>query len=417
MAAFHALLGPAGPFLVVPLAGGAAIWLAFALGRAHGAPGAGLAASALLATHPSFLFQLLQPMSDVPVTAAWLLAAVAALRGRPGLSGLATACALLIRPNLLPMAVPMAALAIAAREAGVTPMAAVRHWTAGVLPGVIVVSALHTVWYGAPWRSGYGQADALFGWANVLPNLARYAYRAFETGGLLVVPLALAAGFRPQGQPRRAVWLWWVAAVNVIAYLPYFVFVEWHYLRFLLPALALLLPSGLAVLDRGLARLPAGRTWALASLVALQCGWQLHVAEAHDVFRVAATERRYALTAGWVKQQTPPDAVLVTFQQSGSLALNASRSVIRWDLLPAGALDEAITAARDLRRPVWIVLEAWERPAFQALHGRTTFGRLDWPPAAVVRATMPVHVYDLAHRDRYRRGQSIPTAYVSERRR
>ena len=59
---------------VVPLCGALALWWTFAIGRRLGEPGAGAAAALLVAGSPTFLFQLTQPMSDVPATAAWLLA-------------------------------------------------------------------------------------------------------------------------------------------------------------------------------------------------------------------------------------------------------------------------------------------------------------------------------------------------------
>ncbi len=101
------LLGRDGPFFVVPLLGGVAIVAAFLLGRRAAGAMCGLATAALLLTSPVFSFQLKEPMSDVPVTAWWLLAILLASRNTPGLilaGGMAAAAAIVTRPNLVPLA-------------------------------------------------------------------------------------------------------------------------------------------------------------------------------------------------------------------------------------------------------------------------------------------------------------------------
>ena len=63
-------------------------------------------AAVLLAFTPVFLFQSIQPMSDVPVTAAWMLCFLLAHRNaRRSWAGIACALAVLIRPNLAPLAI------------------------------------------------------------------------------------------------------------------------------------------------------------------------------------------------------------------------------------------------------------------------------------------------------------------------
>ena len=67
MAAFRAV--HASEFLVVPLLGALAVWLTFLIGRRIDSPATGAAAAALLVSSPTFLYQVVQPMSDVPATA------------------------------------------------------------------------------------------------------------------------------------------------------------------------------------------------------------------------------------------------------------------------------------------------------------------------------------------------------------
>ena len=83
----------------------------FLLGRHLAGPAAGLLAAALSAASPTFLIQLFQPMNDVTAAALWAAALVAAISAgaRGTLSaaagaGLLTAAALVVRPNLVPLA-------------------------------------------------------------------------------------------------------------------------------------------------------------------------------------------------------------------------------------------------------------------------------------------------------------------------
>src|SRR5215471_11503289 len=64
--------GKAAVFLVVPLCAALAVWLTFVVGCRLDDEVTGAAAALLLACSPIFLYQAVQPMSDVPATALWL---------------------------------------------------------------------------------------------------------------------------------------------------------------------------------------------------------------------------------------------------------------------------------------------------------------------------------------------------------
>src|SRR6185295_957165 len=84
MALLQAIAGACGAFLVVPLSGALTVWLTFTLGRrVFDAPAVSLWGATLVATSPVFLYQLMNAMSDVSVTAAWMLALVLAVIGWP----------------------------------------------------------------------------------------------------------------------------------------------------------------------------------------------------------------------------------------------------------------------------------------------------------------------------------------------
>jgi hypothetical protein len=412
-----------GPFLVVPIAGGLAVWLVFAIGRSLGHPGSGLAAATLFATFPSFLFQLLQPMSDVPVTTAWLLSAFAALTGRPALSGAAAGLAVLVRPNLLVTAVPLAIAAASNSRFDISSaphFRSVVRWLLAFAPAIVIVAVLHSLWYGAPWRAGYGEATDLFALIHIGGNIERYSAWLLATGGLLVVVLVWAI-VRPPLTPAadrfRPAMFVLAAVATVCAYLPYYNFEEWTYLRFLLPAVALLLPMGAASLSHTCAgRLPATAVLLIATLVVVsQSAWQLSGASHRSVFRLPMLEQRYGLTADWLRARTPATAVILCSQQSGSVALNASRSVFRWDLAPPDSLDQLVAAIEATGRTAWILVEAWEQPAFAARHGRSRLGTLDWPPAAEVRSEVQVRVHRVADRAVFHAGSAVATDYVAAR--
>ena len=161
------------------MAGLMAAWL-IAVPRT-GYPGAALVVTSL-ATLPPFLYQALQPMSDVPALAAWLVAlALASRLSAPALAGaaVATLLAVVIRPNLAPLvlvvawqawqAVP-AASAKRRRLALVRPLVVV----AAALAGVAAVAVVQASLYGSPLQSGYGRASELFALRYVPENLRLY---------------------------------------------------------------------------------------------------------------------------------------------------------------------------------------------------------------------------------------------------
>ena len=104
MALPHAVAGTTGAVLVVVLSAGVAVWATGALAGRLGGGVAALIAATLVATSPTFLYHAFQPMSDVPVTAAWIVCWLQVARAAPASGGLAAAVAALIRPNLAPLA-------------------------------------------------------------------------------------------------------------------------------------------------------------------------------------------------------------------------------------------------------------------------------------------------------------------------
>ena len=83
MAPFLIAGGPAGMFLVIPLCG-AVLVIGTCLLGSRVSRGVGLASAAVTAASPIVLYQVIQPMSDVPAAAFWVLALAAATAGSGG---------------------------------------------------------------------------------------------------------------------------------------------------------------------------------------------------------------------------------------------------------------------------------------------------------------------------------------------
>ena len=85
------------------------------MGRRLAGPFVGAAAAVLLATSPTFLFEITAPASDVAATFWWSLALFALMfdsRSAAFGAGAATGMAILTRPNVAPLALVLAAPAI-----------------------------------------------------------------------------------------------------------------------------------------------------------------------------------------------------------------------------------------------------------------------------------------------------------------
>jgi 4-amino-4-deoxy-L-arabinose transferase-like glycosyltransferase len=254
------LLHPSAVFLFVPFCAVVAVWVCWQLGRAMGEPLAGGLAAALLAVSPTFTYQAIQPMSDVPVAAFWTGALLLAASTRPraaAAAGLAAGLAVLIRPNLAPLLVLVAAAAAWARGERRPRRALVT--LAAAAPAIVALGAIQYVRFGSPFGSGYGTVEELFSLAYIRPNLERYPRWMIEAHTWFIAlwiaaPLAIV---RLPVAGRALAWIGYLFAGAVaVAYLPYIYFQpqEWFYTRFLLPAIPLMILLGMLLVLQAMRR-------------------------------------------------------------------------------------------------------------------------------------------------------------------
>jgi hypothetical protein len=417
--------GQRAAFAAVPVFGALLVWATYAVGSRYGAR-IGVAAAVLAACSPVFLYQVVQPMSDVPAAALWLgaVAAATATGRRHALwAGLATSAAILMRPNLLPIGCAIGLyLLMRPERTWRQRIRAAGVYAAAALPGCLAVAALQNAFFGSPLTSGYGSFEALFGLEHVGPNLQRYATWLLETHTPALV-LALAAVWLLPGALTAL--LLGMFAVNLALYLPYIEFEDWSFIRFLLPTLPLVLVLVIASLDAIAGRVflaikpdsvaPLARrrkaTNALIAGLTLALG-VLFVREAIDrqAFRLRALESRFERAGVYVRDRLPSNALVITSWQSGSVRFYGNRKTLVWTALDPAWLDRAFAYLRTHGYEPYLLFERWEEPLFRARFGGTATGALDWPPAAEIGAQ--VRIYRPEDRERYLNGTAAPTEYA-----
>jgi hypothetical protein len=412
MAGFKAIAGQCAMFWVVPICGGVLVFATYAIGHRIGRPVVGMAAAWMVATSPAMLFMLMAPMSDVPAAAAWAVAAACVLGQTPlaaGEAGIAAAIAILIRPNLAPLA-GVIFVWIAWRDLTTGRWC---DWRRVATPwylmptaaGAIAVAIINTRLYGSPLASGYDLTDG-FLLSYVVPNLRRYVWwlvsaeTPFALAGLACLAIPSARIWRTRSS-REALWLFGgVAAAVWISYLLYVPWGAWWYLRFLLPTwpmMALGTASLAAAVYR--ARPPVLRGAVVVVLVAIGVSGVTQAAQ-RETFSVARGESKYVEVAKTVESLTGPDDVIISAQHSGSLRYYAGRLTLRWDVGDPAWLDRTVDWLAAHGHHPYFVLEPQEVDELRARYGaRNASARLDWTPMVSFRGGA-ITMYDGVRRDR-----------------
>jgi hypothetical protein len=406
-------------FWVVPAFGAIAVWSTYRLGRHVAGPAVGLAAALMTLASPTFLYQLFQPMSDVPAAALWAAALAAATAGvagpraaawAPVASGLFAGLAIMVRPNLAPLAaIPLLLVWWNAPRR----LRASLSFGAALVPGLVAVAWLQSAVYGAPWRSGYGDIGQLFRVANVTGNVGRYLswMSGTHTAVLLVALAAPAVG------PARRVSVALLAFVvgTLAAYLPYVPFDSWSYTRFLLPAIPVLAVL-VAVTARALVwRLPErSAAVAVVLLAFVVSGVWLSRARTLAVFDVKRVERKYPELGRYVATRLPANAIVLGAQSTGAIRYYAGKPTLSWDAIDPAWLERVTAELQARGLEPYLVVESFETEMFRGRFRDTTpLGQLDWPPRATFGRA--ISLYSPGDRSRYLRGEAMHTDRISWR--
>jgi hypothetical protein len=396
------VFGACGPFLVVPAFAALFVWFTFRLGVRAGGPATGLAAAMVLSVSPVVLYQAVWPMSDIPAGALWTGASLFALgpRRRDSIAtGLLTAVALLVRPNLLPVAlVPVTLIAIAG--SGRERIARLAWLAALVAPAVVLIGWLNTLWFGSPFNSGYGSARDIYEWSNVVPNLKSYSAWLWQsqTPWMLVALLPFVPALRRHLDFRTIAACLLLCVLVTGCYVSYGQFEDWWYLRFLLPTfggLAILAGAGLVSLARTIPR-PYGHLGA-ALIAWLLVSGALSFAAREGVFgRIRDSESRYASFGEFAAASLPANAALVAVQHSGSLRFYSGRLMVRFDEVESPRSRELPGLLERAGYHPFLVIDDAETASVRSHFGLADADALPWPIAARMRELGGVTVYDMA---------------------
>ena len=397
------IFGADAQMAIVPLMAAGLVTCTVAIGASVGGPAVAIFSGVLLATSPPFVYQSLQPMSDIPVAFWWTLSVVLAL-SRQRLSNLAmivtVAAAILTRPNLIPVALPLTLFAVFVNRDSDKAY----NWRAGAAVvagtaiGALTTAIVNTIFYGGPAVSGYGAPRELYGFQHVATNVTRYLGWLIDSETpLIAISIAGILVLASAGRVHRWIALYAAAVVSIVlcSYLFYMPFESWTYLRFLLPMYPFLFISLLSVATiRPLREKPKMRMLVLIVLTLFIAVAHLRYIQRWHVLSTKDFEQRYFVVAQYARGSFPANAVFITLQHSGSIRYYAERKTLRYDWIPPQSLDEAVTQVTESGFKPYILLEDWEEPRFRSRFGEfSRVGRLDWPPTVALRRE-GIRIYD-----------------------
>lgn len=363
-----ALISEDAVHLVVPAFGLLLVLCVWLAGLRLGDPLAAGIAAVMVSASPTFLYQLVQPMSDVPAAALWLAALLAVRQGRHGdlVSGALAGVAVLVRPNLAPLA------AVVFLSGWLRARWTLRSAASFAVPIVVCVACLmyvQLIRYGSPLASGYGSMADLFGMEFVAANLRQYpAWLTAAHGPVIWLALLAPLAIPRTGDRTFGAALLLLAITVWVLYLPYVAFqpYEWHYTRFLLPAIAVMLLLSAFVLLRGVrplppdARIVVGGAILIAVLVVMG-----RAAVTNGALHIHEAERKYPAAGRAVLQHAGGGAWILTGQHSGSLRYYAGSRTIRWDLVQPSDVDLVVDTLRNRGAHPMLVLDPGEVDEFR----------------------------------------------------
>lgn len=283
----------------------------------------------------------------------------------------------------------------------------------GAAAAVAAVLAMQWWLYGSPLQSGYGRAPDLFALRHVRANLhlfLQWLLESMPAAALLLYACGAVMLVRQAPSQRVAAVLLLTASLTLALYLVYQPFDSWTYLRFILPALAMLAIGAGWAFARASDLLPvAARFPACCAVVLAIAVPNVRRAQALDVFSVGAREARYRLAGTFVRDVLPATAVVVAGQHSASVPYYSGRPIIRADLLDAVTFTDVAAWARANGRPLAFVLDASEVARLRARLNGSPAAALDWPPRAEIGRPVATRIWVDEDRDAHRSGLAVST--------
>lgn len=387
------LISACAPFYVVPVCAALLVLFTWLLGRRVFGPATAAAGAVMLAVSPVVVLMTLAPMTDVPVATFWvaaLFAADLATTRSAAAAGVLGGIAAVIRPNLAPLA--LFPLLLTMVHGGSRRAVLIRGTvlSAAVAPFAVFVGVVHDALYGSPFTSGYGDASSIYGFDNLTANLVLYPSWWWQAQGVIGW-LFLAGIFRPrppETRRRASVLMAFAIAVGLL-YVFYLPFEHWGYLRFMLsaaPVALLFSADAVAWIASRFGSVVTASALAAVTILAVVRG--VDFARAHNLLLNPAGDLRYVDGATYVDANTPPNAVILVMQHSGSVRYYSGRLILRYDILNHDWLDRAVGALDDRGISTYALLEDWEEEIFRKrFAGQRTIRALDAGPMAVRRSS------------------------------
>lgn len=423
MALFQAIAGPRAVFFVVPVFAAVLVVAASLLAERVSGRTAGALAAVLMATSPTVGFAAMWPMSDIPGAAWWTLAlylTTGASVTSAVAAGASAGIAVVTRPNLVGLAVPLGAYLVwrvwTERSHARPAILRLLAFTALTIAGCIAVAMVNTWLFGAPMQTGYGTVGEVFKSSYAPRTIRGFITRpvATEPALVLLAVVGLIAGVRRSANKANLFLCIGVVAVVLASYTFYLPNDEWWYLRFLLPAyppLAVLAGAGVSRLSE---RLPGlWRPAIVGTLVYAVAIGAVALWVERGVAQQRAAESRYEAVARFAKEALPPGALLLASQHSASLRYYADRQTLRFDQMEPEWLERALALLSSRGYQPYLVIEDHEVEAFQNRFRRATpLGALDWPAMARYDGPIDVLIFDPRDRERLAGGASIETRSI-----
>jgi hypothetical protein len=421
MAVATLVAGPEGVFHVAPLMGVIGLLLVYAIARVWFDPLTSCLAVAWVAWNPVYIAYARQPMSDVPAT-AWALAAIWLVVRNPAwplAAGLAAGLAFLTRPALVAAMLAVGAgLGIGARhQSGIGALGIETARTDGAGNGawphftnyvsrwkellrygsflavaVLLQMLLHWRLYGHPLQTGYGAPATLFAPGRLPANLHVFGAWTYHVHGALWLAAMVSGLWYVRASVPRVGALVIACAVSA-PYLLYFEFDHWETLRFVLLGLVCLTIVAAGGVTTGLRRVcPA---WLVTAAV-IACGAAFAIQsnrwlDRQGTWRLEDAEARYPLAAAWIAQVTPPDAMVLAGQHSGSIRYYANRFTLRWDVLSSEALIPTLKHLNAQGIDAYAAFEGAELGRFHERF-RDVLPQIDQLPAGQARGVVVVEL-------------------------